>query len=103
MGDNDIMTLADKIEDLTGPCRVTDNEIQEAMGWFPRGDLSPKYTASVDAALTIAPDYDLPGVLADAMAALAKSYWLGGLREAPYYREALPRYICAAALRSRKE
>ncbi|EQB03936.1 hypothetical protein [Sphingobium sp. HDIP04] len=63
---SEMMKLAEIVEGLEGPCRETDVDIHEAIGHVvDRGcpaewhgdDETPRYTASLDAAMQLVPDW----------------------------------------------
>lgn len=93
------MTLLERIEQAEGPSRELDDMIQYwHLGGIGTGlnRTGPAYTASIDAALT----------LLDGWARLAINYTLcralAEIAEAGLDPiKALPRFICAAALRAR--
>lgn len=116
--------LAGRVEKLTGPCRETDAAIGLATGRFFLGEprypgaarmygyvdengsrvepgngshdsLIPRYTASIDAAMTLADAADDPlDILEEALATAREE------RDGIYF---LPLHICAAALKSLAE
>jgi hypothetical protein len=52
-----LSTLADRVEAATGPDREIDDEIRTAMAYtYETGTLAPRYTASLDAAMTLVPE-----------------------------------------------
>ncbi len=50
-----LLALAEKVEAATGPSFLIEQEIADAVGHNPRARL-PKYTASLDAAMTLVPE-----------------------------------------------
>jgi hypothetical protein len=97
---DELMALAERAEALTGPCRETDEAIYASKtASFPVGARSvepPAYTASLDAAMTLAEDAMQSDVLRDAIVKLSLDGWFTGR-----YAETLARYVTAAALRAR--
>ena len=102
-------SIAERIEAL-GPCREMDQAIHEAMGlpmteWRDGGhsmpgysvDIEPPhYTASLDAAMTLAEECaDPEEVMDQAIRALKAAHVPMG-----QYFKAMPRFVCAAALRA---
>lgn len=120
----DLLALAAQIEAADGPSRTLDAQIIVLIDWkwsdYEEGEISPKmvadrhgiewlvermgrsgasiwrnlptFTASIDAALTLAPEGWSPvSILLDAINDNCRDNWL----------EALPRFICAAALKAR--
>jgi hypothetical protein len=106
----DMLALADRVESLTGPDREVDARIQNSVfgwhkwasdtPWIASDEGLPAYTASLDAAMSLASDPTLEqfggslGILRWAMDMLERAK-----ADAP----ALPRYVTAAALRARAE
>jgi hypothetical protein len=52
----DLLALAERVEQATGPCRNLDNSIRLATNGGCAFDEDPAYTASLDAAMTLVPE-----------------------------------------------
>ena len=113
--------LAQRVEALTGPCRETDALVEASLGIVPDGSVrckggwiidgsavaSPKYTASLDAAMTLVPEgwsWDI-STRPDSSGGVVylhspdRTKWrdTGGFAATPELA------LCAAALRARKD
>lgn len=87
-------SLIERIEAATGPCRNLDVEIHRSRGKYIA---IPKYTSSIAAAMTLCCS-DVFIHLQDAIDAVQEEMVDASIGEKA---EALPRFICAAALRAR--
>ena len=102
------MTLIDKLSALTGPdrevdldlwweCKANRGSAQQPMpDDYRKSNLrmndAPRYTASIDAAMTLArSDAEAFGILADALVSLEDDGWPKG-----EWAKQLPRHICLA-------
>ncbi len=97
------MTLIERIEGAEGPDRSLDLAISTALNTGrstdPRNSGPMHYTASLDAAMTLARhDGEAFVVLSDAMIQLENDGWPKG-----EWAKTLPRYVAAAALKARGE
>lgn len=104
--------LVERIEAATGPDRDFDKSIARTIGFFNGSrasydlqlNLIPKYTASIDAAMTLVPEGCRPNeILHEAVSRLSRQ-WSLHIRFWPQdqpYSQWLARFICAAALRAR--
>ena len=86
--------LAARVEALTGACRETDVAIARALGRFVG---IRKYTASLDAAMTLAFDKRI-AQFGGSLAMLRQA--MGMLEKADATADALSRYVTAASLRA---
>lgn len=108
-----LLELADRCEKATGPDRGLDIAIYRALsyighhGWHPMDrDAAPRYTACLDAALTLVPEGSLwsvcdmeHGPFAQVIRPMPGGGFVDGLTSAASDRPALA--LCAAALRAR--
>ena len=100
----ELLALADRVEALEGPSDALDYQVGKAVGFDYQEELGgamrlsgPRYTASLDAAMTLACDDSMATEsLCDAIDRLGKSGWPEG-----EWVKQLPRYVVAASLRAR--
>ena len=73
----DLNALADRVEQLEGPCRETDAEIAltEIMPNWRRRGFAPHYTASLDAAMQLVPEGWRFGIEQGALADAQPEKW----------------------------
>ena len=102
----DLVELASRVEAATGPDRKIDALIADATGWWAAererlGPFAPTvleaaaFTASLDAAMALVPERQASECLNDAVETLGLAGWSGR------WRDALPRFLTATALRAR--
>jgi hypothetical protein len=91
----ELKALAETVQKLTGPCHATDCAIEHIVCPRWTGEGAPKpYTASLDAAMSLADGGRVVEILLNAVNANGHEHgWV----------EALPRYVTAAALLARAE
>lgn len=116
MSDN-LASLADRVEALSGPCRETDADIAEACGLAPDGWMrvkggwihregvgsrsAPKFTASLDAAMSLVPEGAVTANLLHKAIDQCFAHWRTDTDA--MFRKRLPLYVTAAALRARSQ
>lgn len=107
--------LIERIEAATGPDRALNADILRHLGWTQDGSVAfdpegnraysiPDYTGSIDAAMSLVPDYlhtsmtndpdDLGGVVAELWSAKV-NFWVNAAT--------FPLALCAAALKARSD
>lgn len=94
------MTLIERLESLTGPCRDLDRDIGCDLAGKPRNDPVPlHYTANIDAAMTLVPGgFEDVQVNRSGMAFLVTSR--GGIQHSGFGQGAAIA-LCIAALKAR--
>lgn len=106
------LEYAERCEQATGPDRRLDADIaygKNALDWLSEAHHAPRYTASLDAAMTLADRLGgyggASGLLREAMDRLWQADFNGRLdhpaRTPRAYRESLARFLTAACLRAR--